>query len=95
MNLLVTGGGTGGHIYPALSIAKGYRNFYSDTNLLYVGRKEGLESELLPNEDMDYEAISITYMKKKNFAYFFKYINSIFKAVFQSYKIIKKFKRML
>ena len=46
MKYLITGGGTGGHIYPALAIANEIRNRDSNSMILYVGTKEGLEAEI-------------------------------------------------
>ena len=39
MRYLITGGGTGGHIYPALAIAKEIKDKYKDAEILYVGTK--------------------------------------------------------
>ena len=44
MKYLITGGGTGGHIYPALAIAREIKNRDKDAKILYVGTKKGLES---------------------------------------------------
>lgn len=92
MRLLVTGGGTGGHIYPAISIALAYKEKHKNTEILYVGRQEGLESEIVPSYGLDYKRIPITYLKKKGIKGIFKYIVSVCSALIQSYKIIKEFK---
>lgn len=46
--VLLSGGGTGGHIYPALSIAKAVRNRIPDAEIAYIGTKTGLESKIVP-----------------------------------------------
>ena len=48
--LIISGGGTGGHIYPALAIAKGLRKKYSDINILFVGAIGKMEMEKVPKE---------------------------------------------
>jgi len=92
MRILVTGGGTGGHIYPAISIALGYKERHKNTEILYVGRQEGLESEIVPSYGLEYKSIPITYLKKKGLKGLVKYFVSLFKALIQSRRIIKAFK---
>ena len=43
LNILVSGGGTGGHIFPALSIAGEIRRRYPDANILFVGAEGRME----------------------------------------------------
>ncbi len=47
MRILISGGGTGGHIYPALSVALQLQNEYK-ADILYLGSDDGLETELIP-----------------------------------------------
>ena len=49
MNIMISGGGTGGHIYPALTIYKTLESMV-DANFLYVGTERGLESRIVPKE---------------------------------------------
>jgi UDP-N-acetylglucosamine--N-acetylmuramyl-(pentapeptide) pyrophosphoryl-undecaprenol N-acetylglucosamine transferase len=48
MKYLLTGGGTGGHVYPALAIAEEIRQQHEDAEFLYVGRRDKLESWVVP-----------------------------------------------
>lgn len=57
MRCLVTGGGTGGHIYPAVAVAKEVREILPRASVLYVGTGTGMESSLVPKEGLDFEAI--------------------------------------
>lgn len=45
INILISGGGTGGHIYPAIAIANELKLRYPDTNFLFVGAKDKMEME--------------------------------------------------
>lgn len=65
MRYLITGGGTGGHIYPALAIATEIKNRYKDAEILYVGTEKGLESELVPKEGFDFRTIRVKGMPRK------------------------------
>lgn len=59
MKVLITGGGTGGHIYPALAIAKKIRDEYPDSKILYVGTKNSMESEIVPKEGFEFKSIRV------------------------------------
>ena len=56
MRVLISGGGTGGHIYPALSVATQLHNQYN-ADILYLGSDDGLETELVPAAGLRLEVI--------------------------------------
>jgi UDP-N-acetylglucosamine--N-acetylmuramyl-(pentapeptide) pyrophosphoryl-undecaprenol N-acetylglucosamine transferase len=56
MRILVSGGGTGGHIYPALAVARELRIKY-DAELLYLGDANGLETRIVPQEGIPFAPI--------------------------------------
>ena len=49
MKLIVCGGGTGGHIYPALAIADYFKSKDENTEILYIGGKNGIENKIVPS----------------------------------------------
>lgn len=51
MRILIAGGGTGGHFYPALAICEGLRKKYPQAQFTYVGTKTGVEARVLPTVD--------------------------------------------
>ena len=57
MRLVVTGGGTGGHIYPALAVAAEWRSRGKDS-ALYIGKADGLESELAVQSGIPFKGLS-------------------------------------
>ncbi|MDK2784159.1 MAG: UDP-N-acetylglucosamine--N-acetylmuramyl-(pentapeptide) pyrophosphoryl-undecaprenol [Bacillota bacterium] len=65
MRVLFTGGGTGGHIYPALAVAQHLRREDPSVKLLFVGTERGLEHELVPKEGFDLETISSAGLKRR------------------------------
>jgi UDP-N-acetylglucosamine--N-acetylmuramyl-(pentapeptide) pyrophosphoryl-undecaprenol N-acetylglucosamine transferase len=65
MRVVLTGGGTGGHIYPALAIASELQRLDPKTSFLYVGTEKGLEASLVPREGIPFEAIDISGFKRK------------------------------
>ncbi|MBC7106849.1 MAG: undecaprenyldiphospho-muramoylpentapeptide beta-N-acetylglucosaminyltransferase, partial [Firmicutes bacterium] len=64
MRCVVTGGGTGGHIYPALAIARGLKERYG-AEVLYVGTVRGLEAELVPRAGLPFAAISAGGLRRR------------------------------
>ncbi|MEL7565377.1 MAG: undecaprenyldiphospho-muramoylpentapeptide beta-N-acetylglucosaminyltransferase [Dehalobacterium sp.] len=59
MRIIITGGGTGGHIYPALAIAKGLQNKVPGVDVLYVGTKNGLEADIVPKSGLFFKTIDV------------------------------------
>ncbi|MBI5666138.1 MAG: undecaprenyldiphospho-muramoylpentapeptide beta-N-acetylglucosaminyltransferase [Nitrospirae bacterium] len=53
MKIIITGGGTGGHLFPALALAKELRNTVADANVTFVGTTRGLEARVIPREGYD------------------------------------------
>lgn len=47
MRIAISGGGTGGHIYPALAFIKEVQRRHPDVEFLYIGTENGLEKKLL------------------------------------------------
>ena len=50
LRILIAGGGTGGHIYPGIAIARETRRRHPDAELLFVGTERGLEVKIVPAE---------------------------------------------
>ncbi|MBR1989608.1 MAG: glycosyltransferase, partial [Firmicutes bacterium] len=57
MRVIVTGGGTGGHIYPAIAIADKFKEMDPQTEILYVGNDEGIEKEIVPKTGYPLELV--------------------------------------
>lgn len=91
MRLIVSGGGTGGHIYPALSIIKEVKKHEPNGEVLYIGTQSGLESKLVPREGIPFETIHITGFKRKISVENVKTIYRFLKGVQKAKKMIKQF----
>lgn len=59
MRLLISGGGTGGHLSPALAVAQAYRADHPEADVLFAGRAGGPEERLVPAHGFELEAIRI------------------------------------
>ena len=65
MNIIVSGGGTGGHIYPALTIIRAIQRREPSARILYVGGKNGLEADIVPREGFDFIAMDLAGFQRK------------------------------
>ena len=92
MKILLAGGGTAGHINPALSIASAAMTQNPDNKILFIGRKGNMEERLVPKAGYPIKFIEVEGFKRKftakNAVVAFKAMT----AIFQSKKIIKEFK---
>ncbi|MDP3058775.1 MAG: undecaprenyldiphospho-muramoylpentapeptide beta-N-acetylglucosaminyltransferase [bacterium] len=85
-------GGTAGHIYPALSIAKEFTNRHSNTELLFVGSKRGLENTIVPQAGYNLSTLDITSFPRKISAEQIKTAVRAVRALFGARRLIKEFK---
>ena len=91
MNLLFCGGGTGGHIFPAIALANEFNDRYPNCNIQFVGALGKMEMEKVPAAGYSIIGLPlqglIRKLTLKNIPVFFKAIYSLFKAR----RIIRKF----
>jgi UDP-N-acetylglucosamine--N-acetylmuramyl-(pentapeptide) pyrophosphoryl-undecaprenol N-acetylglucosamine transferase len=92
MKIVVSGGGTGGHIYPALALIREIQKENKDAEFLYIGTINGLESKLVPRENIAFKSIHITGFKRKLSFENVKTIIRFLKGVTDSKRILKEFK---
>lgn len=92
MRIIISGGGTGGHIYPALSIAEGVRERLPDAKILYVGSKHGMEKDIVPQRGFEYAAVDIAGIDRSSMLKASKSLVKFPKSFFQGWDIVKEFK---
>ncbi len=92
MRVLMTGGGTGGHVNPAIAIANTIREKENDSVIAFVGTQRGIENKLVPKFGYEVYHIEIQGLKRSlslsNIKTAFLAVTSVFKAK----KLVKKFK---
>ena len=64
MKVILSGGGTGGHIYPALTIADQIKKLRPEAEIIFVGTKEGLEKNIIPRYGYPLRFIEIAGFKR-------------------------------
>ena len=91
MRVMLTGGGTGGHIYPALAIAQGLLAREPETKLLYVGIRGGMESRLVPEAGIEFAGISGRGLPRKLSLTTLKVLGESTKALYQTNRLLSDF----
>ena len=90
--IILSGGGTGGHIYPAIAIANELKSRFPDAEFLFVGAKDRMEMEKVPQAGYEIKGLWISGLQRqltlKNLMFPFKLISSLWNAR----KIVKSFK---
>ncbi|MGD7008516.1 undecaprenyldiphospho-muramoylpentapeptide beta-N-acetylglucosaminyltransferase [Metabacillus sp. 84] len=92
MKIAVSGGGTGGHIYPALALIKEMKKKNPSAEFLYIGTENGLEKGIVEREGIPFKAIEITGFKRKLSLDNAKTVMRFLKGVQTSRKYLKEFK---
>lgn len=91
MKAIVCGGGTGGHIYPALAIINKIKEKEPNSEFLYIGTHNRMEKDIIPQHNIDYVGLEMYGLKRKlslsNIKTAFCYVEAIQKCK----KIIKEF----
>ena len=88
--LLVMAGGTGGHVFPAIAVARELQQ--QGWEICWLGTKDRMEADLVPKHGIPIEFIQISGLKGKGVKALLTAPFAILRAVWQAYKIIKKFK---
>ena len=97
IRVIISGGGTGGHIFPAISIASELISRDPKSDILFVGATGGMEMTLVPKNNFRIEGVTISGLKRplghptsilKNLSFLLK----LYAGISHSKKIISKFK---
>ena len=89
--IIISGGGTGGHIFPALSIADAIKAKHPDAKILFVGADNRMEMQRVPDAGYEIVGLPIAGFDRKNLLKNIKVLWKIFKSQRMAKKIIKQF----
>ena len=91
MRVIVSAGGTGGHIYPALAIINKIKEMEPNSEFLYIGTHNRMEKDIIPKYNIPFESIEIYGLNRKNILKNFKTLSCFIKAKKKCSKLIKEF----
>ncbi len=91
--IIIAAGGTGGHIFPALAIIKELEQY--NYHIIWVGNSNGMEAKIANEHNIEFIAININGIRKKNIRYMIIAVYKILFALLRSFIIIKQCKPKL
>ncbi|MBS9334503.1 undecaprenyldiphospho-muramoylpentapeptide beta-N-acetylglucosaminyltransferase [Fructobacillus sp. M1-13] len=91
MKVMLSGGGTGGHIYPALALADIIKEKEADAEFLYVGSFRGVEKNIVPKTGMPFKQLHVQGFSRSLSLTNFKTVYLFLKAVSEAKKMIQAF----
>ena len=92
MRVIISAGGTGGHIYPALAIINKIKKMEPNSEFLYIGTHDRMEKDIIPKMGIPFKSIEIYGFYRKKLYKNFKTIKCFYDAYKACKKIIKDFK---
>ena len=92
MKVVISAGGTGGHIYPALAIINKIKEKEPNSEFLYIGTHNRMEKDIVPKYNIPFKSIEIYGFNRKHILKNFKTIKCMIKSKREVTKIIKEFK---
>src|SRR5712671_1348425 len=92
MKLLIAGGGTGGHVFPALAIAQEWLSRGSEREVVLVGTQRGIEMKLVPQAGLPLETLRVAGLKGKGGATLLKNLSMLAPAMLDARRVLRKHK---
>ena len=91
MRVIIAGGGTGGHLFPAIALAQELRSRFPDSSLLFVGAEGGIEASLLAKGGWDFEGIRASGLQGKGLPQRLRSLALIPLGLVRSRSILRRF----
>ena len=91
MRVIISAGGTGGHIYPALAIINKIKEKEPDSEFLYIGTHNRMEKDIVPSKGIPFESIEMYGFNKKHLLKNFKTVKCLMQSFKKCRKLIKDF----
>jgi UDP-N-acetylglucosamine--N-acetylmuramyl-(pentapeptide) pyrophosphoryl-undecaprenol N-acetylglucosamine transferase len=92
VKLLIAGGGTGGHVFPAIAIAREWLSRGADREVVLVGTQRGIEMKLVPQAGLPLETIRVAGLKGKGGTTLLKNLTMLGSGLADSFGVMKRYK---
>jgi UDP-N-acetylglucosamine--N-acetylmuramyl-(pentapeptide) pyrophosphoryl-undecaprenol N-acetylglucosamine transferase len=89
MRVILAGGGTGGHLFPGLAVAREFQRRDSMAEILFVGTEQGIEFKVLPREGFKLETLPVKGLKGRGIRGLLDALWGVPAGVFRSLSIIR------
>ena len=90
MKLVMSGGGTGGHLFPALALAEEFKNTIPDVEVIFTGSKGRMEEKIIPEYGYELYLFEVEAIKKRSGLNRIRSIVKAFKAVLNAITMLKQ-----
>ncbi len=91
MKLVLSGGGTGGHVYPALAVARQWLRLSPENQILYIGTEKGLERTIVTKAGFPFEKIEVQGFKRSLSLYNLQTIQRFVQGVRDAKRLLRSF----
>ena len=92
MKIVITAGGTGGHIFPALALISKLKEKDKDVEILYIGTTDRMEKDIIPKQNINYIGIKMIGLNRKNPFKNIEVMKTYYKACKKAKEELSKFK---
>ena len=90
--VLISGGGTGGHIFPAISIANAIKNRFPDVEIKFVGAENRMEMQRVPAAGYEIVGLPVSGFDRKNLFRNVKVLLRLWKSIRLARRVVREFK---
>jgi UDP-N-acetylglucosamine--N-acetylmuramyl-(pentapeptide) pyrophosphoryl-undecaprenol N-acetylglucosamine transferase len=91
MKIIIAGGGTGGHLFPALALAEAFKDREPENEILFVGSRKGLEASIVTREGYPLETIEVASLKGRTWGEKIRGVVLVPRSLVQSWRLIHCF----
>lgn len=92
MRVIISAGGTGGHVFPALAVINKIKEKEPNSEILYIGTTDRMEAKLIPSLGIDYVGIEMKGLNRKNLFKNYEVLMCLLKGIKKAKKTINDFK---
>ena len=92
MRVVLAGGGTGGHLFPGLAVAREFQRRDPKTEILFIGTAQGIESRVLPKEGFTLETLTVRGIKGRGLRGWLDAAWGVPASLLRSWTILREFR---
>jgi UDP-N-acetylglucosamine--N-acetylmuramyl-(pentapeptide) pyrophosphoryl-undecaprenol N-acetylglucosamine transferase len=91
MKVIIAGGGTGGHLFPGIAVAREILRRYAGSSVLFVGAEQGIETKIVPKEGFELRTLPVGGIKGLGLGRQVRNFIGMTSGVFKAHRILRKF----
>jgi UDP:flavonoid glycosyltransferase YjiC (YdhE family) len=92
MNVIIAGGGTGGHLFPGIAVAREIQRRQPGSKILFVGAEQGIETRIVPKEGFELRTLPVGGIKGLGVARQIRNLIGMLSGVFKARQILRDFR---